>query len=259
MKACEEYFDLLLRSVDGETDQREETELQAHLARCPGCRALYDSQKAVAEGIRETWELPPRGITQGVMGEIRREKQRFTPRRWLKNAKFTMIAAVAAVLVLVWGRVSPGTMSNTTPAGAAAQAEAEMPQVAAEFQAPADEDVPAAQENGQAEEYADQETVESRKAAGTRESERADGGLSREKLLEAGCQGQVYQIGDWSPEDVLARFSQVETKTLGDGTAVYGVPQEEVQALLEEGALPVEESLLVGAQGDTVWLVLIKD
>ncbi len=192
------------------------------------------------------------------MGGIRREKQRFTPNRWLKNAKFTMIAAVAAVLVLVWGRVSPGTMSNTTPAGAAEQAEADMPQVAAEFQAPVDEDVPAAQENGQAEEYVEQGIVESRKAAGTRDAKKSDDGLSQEALLEAGCQGLVYQIEGWSVEDVSTRFSQVETKTLGDGTAVYGVPQEEVQALLEEGTLPVVQSLLVGAQGDVVWLVLAE-
>lgn len=40
--ACEEWFELVSASVDGELDRAESTQVEAHLAACPGCQALAD-------------------------------------------------------------------------------------------------------------------------------------------------------------------------------------------------------------------------
>ena len=261
MSPCEEYLDLILRSVDGETQPEEEAALQAHLAQCSGCRALYESQKAIAEGVAGVQEAPPKGIAQGVMQEIRREKERYTPKRWLKNGKFTLIAAAAAILVLVFSKVSPGLpLSNSAVDGAVGTLEeANVPQVAAAFQEPVDTET--AEDTGTAEEAeAPAEFGETGMNARTPKMAPGAGGedsdaTTREQALDrAGCQGQAYLLRDWTPEDVSARFTQVETRTLEDGTAVYGVPYDEVQSLGE--ALPVEQSFQIGADTETVWLIL---
>ncbi len=152
MKPCEAFLDDIFLSLDGQLSDEEEAALQVHLAACPSCRQLYDTYRNIDAAVMEMAEEPPEGLHQAVMNSIRHEKERNKPFAFLKRGKFTLIAAVAAVVLLLVGRNVDLSFSgeNSSDAGsAAAEAAAEAPvEEAAEAEAP-DAPEPAAGQNAQ--------------------------------------------------------------------------------------------------------------
>jgi RNA polymerase sigma factor (sigma-70 family) len=47
---------------------------------------------------------PPAQLTQAIMNSIRREKEEFSPKQWLKKLKFTIFAAIVAAIILLAAR-----------------------------------------------------------------------------------------------------------------------------------------------------------
>jgi anti-sigma-K factor RskA len=80
MISHDEASDLLgayaLDAVDGE----EHTELEAHLATCPRCRAELDGLREVAAALGNTVETPPEGLWSGIASRLpEREEQTEAP------------------------------------------------------------------------------------------------------------------------------------------------------------------------------------
>lgn len=286
MKACEQYIDLIMRSIDGETDGQEETALRVHLMACPGCKALYESYRAIDDGICLAEEEPPASLTNAIMNSVHRDTQQYQPKSWLKRGRFTAIAAAAAVLLLMvtkfGGSFETPDVGMVYSAPEQAVAEAAMPEVAAEFRsggvpAAAEEvpeeakdvpevqmleppfeantdtavpEIPIAEPTEIPEENYTGGEVEGGKVFGDHED------ALQELLERAGCSGKVLVITDATAEALEALFSEVHAVTLENGLMAYEIASEYVQTRVEDGTITVVDSFLIGDETDSVWLVL---
>lgn len=107
MRSCEEYEFLAGVLLDGALEEAERRELEAHLARCPACRAYLADLRAIRDAVRSLDVPAPAGFTGRVMDAVRAagpEKKKAAPlgrwRRWAAVA-----ACCAAALVGVWAAV----------------------------------------------------------------------------------------------------------------------------------------------------------
>ena len=155
MKTCEDYIADMNLSIDGLLTPEEEQALQAHLADCPKCRSLYQSYRDIQAAIDEAEVEPPKGLAHSVMTQIHQEKVRHSPKATLKRMRFTLVAAVLALVVIAAGKYIGTPHGNTavssTPETAAAEAPAEAaanPEAA--LAAPPEEAAGAAAENATA-------------------------------------------------------------------------------------------------------------
>ena len=71
---CEKARELIFRAADGALSAEEQTALDAHLAECAECRAVYDAIAAVSAELRET-ESVPEGFAARVMDAVHEEKK----------------------------------------------------------------------------------------------------------------------------------------------------------------------------------------
>lgn len=71
---CEKSRELIFRAADGDLSAEEQTALDAHLAECAECRAVYDALAAVSAELRET-ESVPEGFAARVMDAVHEEKK----------------------------------------------------------------------------------------------------------------------------------------------------------------------------------------
>lgn len=81
MKACEEYIEKIVLSLDGELSEQEEKALEAHLAVCEGCRCLYRTYRNLDAGIQAMELEPPEGLVKASCrrsGWSRRKPDPFT-------------------------------------------------------------------------------------------------------------------------------------------------------------------------------------
>lgn len=135
MAHCDEYAELISAAIDGALSPAQQEKLDAHLALCPECKALYKELTALHAALSE---LPPveapAGLTERIMAAVAAEQVvPFAPagkkkasvrwQRWLASA------AVLAVVLLgtwSWKPWELRTAGNVAPAAEAAQA----PQVA---------------------------------------------------------------------------------------------------------------------------------
>ena len=116
MREHSEYKELLSALIDGELDEAEKAELQAHLESCAECRDYLRLLAAVHDGLREQPD-PPEKLREGVMYKIGLERKR---KRSLLGAygRWTAIAAVCCLAVL--GAVKLGGMRAGKAADSAA-------------------------------------------------------------------------------------------------------------------------------------------
>lgn len=113
---CDEMIDLLSASLDGPLTPSEQAAMDAHLASCPRCSALFADLTALRDASGDLEELTaPEGFTEKAMAAIRAEESKVVPfpakRRqpWVKWA-----ACVAAVVVIVTGAVAlPSAMNGS--------------------------------------------------------------------------------------------------------------------------------------------------
>lgn len=147
---CDKYLELLSARLDGPLTSEEERTLEAHLSRCPACRAAGAQLAALQEAFPELEEVPaPEGFTQGVMDRIRGEE----PKKVIPLFKRPQFRALAACLVLavgLYGASQPHNLGKTEKIDMAArgfsqdaQAEdGERPQVNAALADPEPADAP---------------------------------------------------------------------------------------------------------------------
>ena len=96
---CQELISRLL-DEDTTLTAEENAALQAHLAECADCAAVYAAFSALSEALGEDLEEPPASLHENVMAEVRREEIR---RRSSRRHRWTWFAAAAAALALVIG------------------------------------------------------------------------------------------------------------------------------------------------------------
>ncbi len=110
MAHCDEYLELISAAVDGALSPSELERLNAHLALCPECKALYQDLTAIHAALRD---LPPvevpADLPDRIMAAVAAEKVLpFAPaekkkssahwQRWLASA-----AVLAVVVAGAWG------------------------------------------------------------------------------------------------------------------------------------------------------------
>lgn len=278
MRACESYMDLIQRSIDQETTSQEEAALQEHLSACDGCRALYETYQLMDKKLTATQEEPPEALTGAIMNSIRAEKRQKNSKQWFKRFRFTAIAAVAAVLVLVFGRFSasePSVRSSTSSAArdsTAAQAEfrAGDTSLAAgpELQKP---EAAGIEMEDAAEEVA-AETVEEPAAAEPAEVEQDDTlleaqcengtvyGTELSEMSEAlhamGCQGDILQVSELSEERLLELFPETVTMILDSGVVLYQVPASDAATAATDGTITVNQIYSDESDSDHCFILL---
>ncbi|MGM9575507.1 MAG: anti-sigma factor family protein [Oscillospiraceae bacterium] len=113
MKDCEYYREKISCLIDGELSPEETAGLEAHIAGCPECRALYEAFTAVSAALSEGMEEPPEHIAPSVMQEVRAIAGRKKRGMWIKCLS---AAACLALVVLVGAKA--GLFGGTSYSGA---------------------------------------------------------------------------------------------------------------------------------------------
>ena len=113
MKDCEYYREKISCLIDGELSPDETAELEAHIAECSECRALYDAFTAVSAAVTGGMEEPPESIAPAVMQEVRAIAGRKKRGVWIKCLS---AAACLALVVLVGAKA--GLFGGTSYSGA---------------------------------------------------------------------------------------------------------------------------------------------
>lgn len=134
MEICEQCSEWISARLDGELTGREEQELEAHLTRCPRCRALAERMEAVhaAFPLLEEYQVPE-GFAAGVMDRVRAQKAptvKVVP--LFRRPGFRAAASLAACAVLCLGLYQAGSFQSRNSAGAAGAAMADSSLAAAE-------------------------------------------------------------------------------------------------------------------------------
>lgn len=113
MKDCEYYREKISCLIDGELSPEETAGLEAHIAGCPECRALYEAFTAVSAALSEGMEEPTEHIAPSVMQEVRAIAGRKKRGMWIKCLS---AAACLALVVLVGAKA--GLFGGTSYSGA---------------------------------------------------------------------------------------------------------------------------------------------
>ena len=94
-----EYELLISCLLDGEITPQEKEKLDEHLRQCPECAALLEELRADAEGLRALSPEPPKALLEGVMHEIKPQRQEKKKAKILSFRSIAAIAAAAAVII----------------------------------------------------------------------------------------------------------------------------------------------------------------
>lgn len=247
MRTCESYIADMNLSIDGLLDEAEEQALQAHLAVCPKCRSLYQSYQDINASILEAEVEPPKGLTHSVMTQIHQEKTRNKPKAILSRMRFTLAAAVIALVVVAAGtylghprdNISAAAQAESAAVAEAAEAPAEP--VAGEAALAAPPKVGATAEQPEAETEVDTQDAgaEEYAADAAPEAEGRSFDSAMEDTVESGASGTA-------PETAVAAL-----EALGyQGTLLEVSATEETLRALLPDAKPIELE-----NGDTVYQV----
>ena len=261
MNQCESYLTLMMQVLDGEASQEEIQALHAHLSECEACRSRYESYLAVDAAVKSTEEEPPEQLTAAIMNSIRREKPQ--PGHWLRRYRFTAIAAVLALVVLVGAKVTRSVPSDASGAAAdhmenavtedmvAAEEELEpqeAPMMAALQEAPA-EAAPETAAEAPVPELAEKlEDGQNFGAAGSLEEKAAYGSeegdasfwACTEAVRKAGYSGRVLYVKDASREDLERLFPDMTEIVLEGGFVVYEIQESDVETVQAQFSVPAD-------------------
>lgn len=268
MKTCEDYIADMNLSIDGLLTPEEEQALQAHLAVCPKCRSLYQSYQDIQAAIDEAEVEPPKGLTYSVMTQIHQEKVRHSPKATLKRMRFTLVAAVLALVVVAAGKYigTPhgNTASSSTPEAAAAEAAndaAANPEAA--LAAPPEEAAGAAAQDATEDtaedtaEYAAEAALPPKLGAGNSAME--DTAPSDQLMIvwnamqQDGYVGDLYLV-DTTETALFHLLPNAEIVALSSGDIVYKVSASDYALVSDQ--LPAVESMESAAESDDVYLSL---
>lgn len=67
MAHCDESIELISAALDGALSPEEQARLEAHLAQCPDCKALYEDLSMIHQSLLD---LPPVEVPEGLTGRI---------------------------------------------------------------------------------------------------------------------------------------------------------------------------------------------
>lgn len=121
---CDQALEAISAALDGELSDAEREELEAHLASCPACRALYDDLCAIqADALDSALEVPE-GFHDRVMAAVAEEPavppvQTRKKRSWKRWGGLVAVAAVAVLAVgpnLLSGLSGNGGSNTSAPA-----------------------------------------------------------------------------------------------------------------------------------------------
>lgn len=229
MKACENYIDKMLLSLDGALSQQENDQLQEHLSHCEGCRCLYETYRNIDGGLLAMEVEPPEGLCQSVMQKIRQEKEKNRPVYILKRMKFSLTALAACLVLLVAGKLvgAPAVVEDA----AAPQVHSAQSRIADAPVAAGDAAlIPAHEEAGENEQNIpeDDAMVQGRMAVSEDFSD------VLEALNRDGYRGDLVELMDMTQEQIYERFSQVETLLISSGDRVYQVSYEQFDQVQDE-------------------------
>ena len=268
MKTCEEYIVDMNLSIDGLLDPEAEQALQAHLATCPKCRSLYQSYRDIQDAFIEGEVEPPKGLSHSVMTRIHQEKVRHSPKATLKRMRFTLTAAVIALVVVAAGKYigTPhgSTAASSTPEFAAA---AEAPETAAnqeaafgtapEVAAPPEAKAGAETTEDTAE-YAAENAAPMLEAgySAMEDAEPTDAPTDSmwivwNALKQDGYTGTLYFV-DTTEQELFRLLPQAEILALSSGDLVYQVSASAYQPVQDQ--LPAVQEMDADTPGDTVYL-----
>lgn len=135
MAHCDESIELISAALDGALSPEEQARLEAHLAQCPACKALYEDLSMIHQNLLD---LPPvevpQGLTERIMDAVAAEaaqskvvplpqprKSAFPWQRWAATA-----AAVAVVILGGW-QMALGPHKGASDLKAASFREADLP------------------------------------------------------------------------------------------------------------------------------------
>ncbi len=268
MKSCEDYIADMNLSIDGLLTLEEEQALQAHLAVCPKCCSLYQSYRDIQAAIDEAEVEPPKGLTHSVMIQIHQEKVRHSPKATLKRMRFTLVAAVLALVVVASGKYigTPhgNTVASSTPETAAAEAAnkaAANPEAA--LAAPPEEAAGATAQD--ATENTEEDTAEYTAGAalppmlGDTNSAMEDTAPSDQlvgcwnAMQQDGYVGDLYLV-DATERSLFQLLPNAEIVTLSSGNIVYKVSVNDYTQVADQ--LPAVESMEAETESSDVYLCL---
>ena len=111
------YQELISRLLDDDRalTAEENAGLQAHLAECEECSAMYRAFAALSEGLGGDLAEPPESLRENVMAEIRREQIRERNRRPFRIGGFVAAAAVLALVIGFAPRVFGSSRMGNPP------------------------------------------------------------------------------------------------------------------------------------------------
>lgn len=280
MKACEEYVALMMLCIDGEASREELDSLYVHLEKCDACRALFESYLAIDEAVKGVKPEPPEQLHAAIMNNIHREKVQNQPKGWLKRYRFTAMAAVAAVIVLVAAKsgTKPAFRFDTFGAESAQTAAAAEAAVPAEFGMSAGSNTVTAEsqmieakiqgampeENAVAEDEAVTEAAEaieetetacdtSAQAAGVAPEVPAEVpsiDFSEEQIQamdEAGFCGIAACVMDMEPNQICTLFPEAQEILLATGETVFQVDAELVDTAVTAGEIEFSSTYALNA------------
>ncbi len=141
MEACLEYLEWMNAVLDGEATEEERARLEAHLAGCPACAALYADLAALRAGAEALVVPAPEGLADSVMEQVRAPRQSRPVRRWRGVAA---LAAVCAVALLGAGSLKYLSSYNYATGGTSNAAGGQVPQATAPAPDPTEESAEAA-------------------------------------------------------------------------------------------------------------------
>ena len=96
---CEEILILMNEKLDGCISPEDDKVLTAHLNKSASSRALFEKMQQADEELKQSRLEPPAQLHDGVMEEIRQQKNGRTGRKtWYAVAAIATVAAVLAVL-----------------------------------------------------------------------------------------------------------------------------------------------------------------
>ncbi len=223
MERCERYTALLSVRLDEELTEREERELEAHLAVCPACRAWESQLAAIHSAFPQVEEVPaPEGFAQGVMDRVRASedaKPKVVP--LFRGSRFKALAGLAACFVLCLGVYQAGLLGQTrqetvqmTALAGGQMSEESQPAPSMFAAAPAESDAAAGSEA--------RNTPQSRAAEGQTEKKNVDTGVQSFDLT-----GAVEQPGDGeTAEEPQVVQSQMNVPTSAEPVR-YGFANEQ--------------------------------
>lgn len=99
---CDEMFELLSASLDGELTDQQEAMVQAHLAQCPDCRALMTELAAIHDGCG-AWEVEaPQELTQRILERLPAQETKKPGKLIYWKRWGAMAAAMALIALAAW-------------------------------------------------------------------------------------------------------------------------------------------------------------